>query len=118
MVRPAPDLLARPAVCGRPASMILTRAPSRAPLTLAVKITPGPQICSRAPVGSPASDLRSAASLLAEDLGTDPVRPLIFRPIGGPVPKILLNCRLGIVINFGQKRIMDGWERVANNMPQ
>jgi len=30
----------------------------------------------------------------------------------------LLNCRLGIVINFGQKRIMDGWERVANNMPQ
>ena len=67
------------------------------------------------------SDLRSTASLLAEDLGdlgTDSVRPLIFRPIGGPVPKILLNCRLGIVINFGQKRIMDGWERVANNMPQ
>ena len=53
-----------------------------------------------------------------KNLGTDPVRPLIFRPIGGPVPKILLNCRLGIVINFGQKRIMDGWERVANNMPQ
>ena len=29
----------------------------------------------------------------------------------------LLNCRLGIVINFGQNRIMDGWVRVANNMP-
>ena len=43
MVWPAPDLLARPAVCGRPTGMILTRAPSRAPFTLAVKITPGPQ---------------------------------------------------------------------------
>lgn len=30
----------------------------------------------------------------------------------------LLNKRLGIVINFGQKRIVDGWERVANRMPQ
>ena len=30
----------------------------------------------------------------------------------------LLNCRLGIVINFGQKRIIEGWERVANHMPQ
>ena len=30
----------------------------------------------------------------------------------------LLDCRLGIVINFGQKRIIDGWERVANRMPQ
>ena len=30
----------------------------------------------------------------------------------------LLDRRLGIVINFGQKRILDGWERVANNMPQ
>ena len=30
----------------------------------------------------------------------------------------LLNCRLGLVINFGQNRIMDGWVRVANNMPQ
>lgn len=30
----------------------------------------------------------------------------------------LLNKRLGIVINFGQKRILDGWERVANHMPQ
>lgn len=29
----------------------------------------------------------------------------------------LLNCKLGIVINFGQKRIVDGWERVANHMP-
>ena len=56
--RPTPDLLARPAVCGRPTSMILTRAPSRVPFTLAVKITPGPQTCSRAPVGSPASPLR------------------------------------------------------------
>ena len=59
MVRPAPDLLARPAVCGHPTSMILTRAPSRAPFALVVKITPGPQTCSRAPVGSPASTLRS-----------------------------------------------------------
>ena len=25
---------------------------------------------------------------------------------------------LGLVINFGQNRIMDGWVRVANNMPQ
>ena len=25
---------------------------------------------------------------------------------------------LGIVINFGQKRIIEGWERVANHMPQ
>ena len=58
MARPAPDLLARPAVCGRPTGMILTRAPSRAPFTPAVKITPGPQTCSRAPVGSPASTLR------------------------------------------------------------
>jgi GxxExxY protein len=30
----------------------------------------------------------------------------------------LLNCRLGIVINFGQNRIIDGWLRVTNNMPQ
>ena len=30
----------------------------------------------------------------------------------------LLNCRLGIVINFGQNRIIDGWVSVANNMPQ
>ena len=30
----------------------------------------------------------------------------------------LLNCRLGLVINFGQNRILDGWVRVANNMPQ
>lgn len=30
----------------------------------------------------------------------------------------LLNCRLGLVINFGQNRIIDGWVRVANNMPQ
>ena len=29
----------------------------------------------------------------------------------------LLNKRLGIVINFGQKRILDGWECVANHMP-
>ena len=29
----------------------------------------------------------------------------------------LLDCRLGIVINFGQNRIMDGWVRVANQMP-
>ena len=58
MPRPAPDLLARPAVCGHPTGMILTRAPSRAPFTLAAKITPGPQTCSRATVGSPASALR------------------------------------------------------------
>ena len=30
----------------------------------------------------------------------------------------LLNCRLGIVINFGQSRIINGWQRVANHMPQ
>ena len=29
----------------------------------------------------------------------------------------LMNRRLGIVINFGQKRILDGWTRVANHMP-
>lgn len=29
----------------------------------------------------------------------------------------LLDKRLGIVVNFGQKRILDGWERVANHMP-
>ena len=29
----------------------------------------------------------------------------------------LLNLRLGVVINFGQKRILDGWERVANHLP-
>ena len=29
----------------------------------------------------------------------------------------LLDLRLGIVINFGQKRILDGWERVAYRMP-
>ncbi len=29
----------------------------------------------------------------------------------------LLDRRLGIVINFGQKRILDGWERVAYRMP-
>ena len=28
----------------------------------------------------------------------------------------LANLRLGIVINFGQARIKDGWERVANNL--
>lgn len=28
------------------------------------------------------------------------------------------NCRLGIVINFGQDRIINGWQRVANHMPQ
>ena len=74
MARPVPDLLApriapasrltsfggyRPAVCGHPTDMILTRAPSRAPFTLAVKIMSGPQTCSRAPVGSSASALRS-----------------------------------------------------------
>lgn len=30
----------------------------------------------------------------------------------------LLDCRLGIVINFGQSRIIDGWMRVAYHMPQ
>ena len=30
----------------------------------------------------------------------------------------LTNKRLGSVINFGQKRIIEGWERVANHMPQ
>ena len=29
----------------------------------------------------------------------------------------LMDRRLGIVINFGQKRVLDGWERVANHMP-
>lgn len=29
----------------------------------------------------------------------------------------LLDCRLGIVVNFGQERIIDGWVRVANGMP-
>ena len=29
----------------------------------------------------------------------------------------ITGLRLGIVINFGQKRIIDGWERVANHMP-
>ena len=29
----------------------------------------------------------------------------------------LLNLRLGVVVNFGQKRILDGWERVANHLP-
>ena len=29
----------------------------------------------------------------------------------------VLDMRLGIVINFGQKRILDGWERVAYRMP-
>ena len=29
----------------------------------------------------------------------------------------LMDRRLGIVINFGQKRVIDGWERVANHMP-
>ena len=28
-----------------------------------------------------------------------------------------LNRQLGIVINFGQKRILDGWQRVAYRMP-
>ena len=28
----------------------------------------------------------------------------------------LTNLRLGIVINFGQKRIKDGWTRVANDL--
>jgi hypothetical protein len=65
MMRPSPDLLARPAVCGHPTSMILTRAPSRAPFTLVVKITLGPQTCSRAPVGSPASALRFYHRLVA-----------------------------------------------------
>ena len=30
----------------------------------------------------------------------------------------LLDKRLGIVVNFGQKRIIEGWERIANRMPQ
>ena len=29
----------------------------------------------------------------------------------------ITGLRLGIVINFGQKRIIDGWERVVNHMP-
>ncbi len=29
----------------------------------------------------------------------------------------ITGLRLGIVVNFGQKRIIDGWERVANHMP-
>ena len=49
--------------------MILTRAPSRAPFTLVVKITPGPQTCSRATVGSPASGLRYACLTRDHRLG-------------------------------------------------
>ena len=37
-------------ISGAP-GMILTRAPSRAPFALGVKITPGPQTCSRATIG-------------------------------------------------------------------
>ena len=76
--RPTPDLLARPAVCGHPAGMILTRAHRSSDLLrkraspggyftralyAVVKITPGPQTCSRATVGSPALSIRSTASL-------------------------------------------------------
>ena len=88
MVRPTPDLLApriapasrltsfggyRPAVCGRPTGMILTRAHRSSDL-LRKRASPGgyftraiyaggqnhagPATCSRAPVGSPASALR------------------------------------------------------------
>lgn len=28
----------------------------------------------------------------------------------------LTNLKLGIVINFGQGRLIDGWERVVNNL--
>ena len=58
MARPAPDLLARPAVCGRPTGMILTRAFTRA-LYAGGQNHAGPATCSRAPVGSPASALRA-----------------------------------------------------------
>ena len=26
------------------------------------------------------------------------------------------NFKLGLVINFGQRRLIDGWERVVNNL--
>ena len=45
-------MVARPAIRGHPTDMIPTRAPSRAPFTVAVGITSGPRTCSRAPVGS------------------------------------------------------------------
>lgn len=45
--------LGRPTRSSRaPTDMIPTRAPSRAPFTVAVGITSGPRTCSRAPVGS------------------------------------------------------------------
>ncbi len=28
----------------------------------------------------------------------------------------LTNVKLGLVINFGQRRLIDGWERVVNNL--
>ena len=28
----------------------------------------------------------------------------------------LTNLKLGLVINFGQRRLIDGWERVVNNL--
>ena len=28
----------------------------------------------------------------------------------------LTNLKLGLVINFGQGRLVDGWERVVNNL--
>ena len=28
----------------------------------------------------------------------------------------LTNLKLGLVINFGQGRLIDGWERVVNNL--
>ena len=43
----------------------------------------------------------------------------VHNELGGPGTYLhLLNCRLGIVINFGQDRIINGWQRVANHMPQ
>ena len=45
-------MVARSAVRGHPTDMIPTRAPSRAPFTVAVGITSGPRTCSRVPVGS------------------------------------------------------------------
>jgi len=38
----------------------------------------------------------------------------VHRTLGGP--GLLTRLKLGIVANFGQSRLIDGWDRVVNDL--
>lgn len=61
-------------------------------------------------------DMLVEDKVIVECKATEKINPIFAAQVNTYLH--LLNCRLGIVINFGQNRIIDGWVRVANNMPQ